>query len=213
MAKVVAPLLSMGASGQIGKSQVYAVWKGVKYARRYTIPSNPQSAAQTETRSVFFWGTQVWKLAPAVAQAPWTAAAKGKPLTNRNLFLRDIVKKLRGEATTADMVGSPGNGGGLAPTSIAVAVASLAFTVTLGEPALPAGWTITGGTAWAIPEQDPATAALYDSVATLNTGAPTTPVVDVPTVATYRVFGWFQFTKPDGTIVYGPSISTTALST
>jgi hypothetical protein len=31
------------------------------------------------------------------------------------------------------------------------------------------------------------------------------PAITVPTVAAYACFGFFKFTKPDGSIVYGPS--------
>lgn len=213
MAKVTAPLLSIGAAGQIGKSQVYATWKGVKYARRYTIPSNPDTSAQKETRSLFYWLTQIWKLAPATAQLPWTAASKGIPQTNRNIFIGKNVKAMRTQTTTADMIGAPGNGGGLAPTSISVAVAVLVFTVTLGEPVLPDGWTITSGNAWAFPEQNPQSGALYDSFTGTATGSPGTVAVTVATAALHRVFGWFEFTKPNGVICYGPALTATATST
>ena len=46
MAKLKAPLLSLGASGQIGKSLVYFPWKGLDLAREYVVPSNPKSTAQ-----------------------------------------------------------------------------------------------------------------------------------------------------------------------
>ena len=50
MAKLKAPLLSMGASGQFGKTIVYAPWKGLKIARSYVIPANPNSPAQQTQR-------------------------------------------------------------------------------------------------------------------------------------------------------------------
>ncbi|GAI58995.1 unnamed protein product, partial [marine sediment metagenome] len=46
MAKLKAPLLSLGASGAIGKAIVYFPWKGLNVAREYVIPSNPQTKAQ-----------------------------------------------------------------------------------------------------------------------------------------------------------------------
>lgn len=51
MAKLKAPLLSFGASGQIAKSIVYFPWKGLNLAREYVIPSNPKTAGQTTQRS------------------------------------------------------------------------------------------------------------------------------------------------------------------
>lgn len=50
MAKLKAPLLSLGATGAIGKSLVYFGWKGLDVVREYVIPSNPQTAGQTTQR-------------------------------------------------------------------------------------------------------------------------------------------------------------------
>lgn len=50
MAKLKAPLLSLGASGAIGKSIVYFPWKGLDAAREYVVPSNPKTTAQTTQR-------------------------------------------------------------------------------------------------------------------------------------------------------------------
>lgn len=52
MAKVTGPLMSMSASGQIGKAIVFAGWKGVNYVRQYVIPSNPQSEGQGDQRII-----------------------------------------------------------------------------------------------------------------------------------------------------------------
>ncbi|MBA7590967.1 hypothetical protein ES708_33112 [subsurface metagenome] len=50
MAKLKAPLLSLGASGAIGKAIVYFPWKGINAAREYVIPSNPKTTLQTTQR-------------------------------------------------------------------------------------------------------------------------------------------------------------------
>lgn len=50
MAKLKAPLLSLGASQQIGKSLVFFNWKGLDVAREYVVPSNPKSSGQTTQR-------------------------------------------------------------------------------------------------------------------------------------------------------------------
>ncbi|MBA7570560.1 hypothetical protein ES708_12312 [subsurface metagenome] len=50
MAKLKAPLLSLGASGAIGKAIVYFPWKGLNVAREYVIPSNPKTTLQTTQR-------------------------------------------------------------------------------------------------------------------------------------------------------------------
>jgi hypothetical protein len=213
MAKVTAPLLSMEASGQIGKTQVYAKWKGVQYGRRYVVPANPKSSAQSATRTVFYWLTQVWKLLDANVQVAWTAYASGKPLTNRNAFIGQNVKALRTMTDLADMIGSPGAGGGLAPTSISVAVATLALTVTLGEPSLPTGWTIASSECFAILDENPSSSVVFDSYAVQNAVSPYHGVIDVPAAGTYRVFGFYVFNKPNGAKAYGVALNTTAVAT
>jgi len=50
MAKVTGPLMSLSASGAIGKAIVFAGWKGVQYVRQYVIPANPQSEGQGDRR-------------------------------------------------------------------------------------------------------------------------------------------------------------------
>lgn len=50
MAKVTAPLLSMSASGKIGKAMVFATNKGRNVVRGLVTPSNPKSTGQGTTR-------------------------------------------------------------------------------------------------------------------------------------------------------------------
>jgi len=50
MAKLKAPLMSLGASGAIGKSLVFFGWKGLDVVREYVVPANPRSANQVTQR-------------------------------------------------------------------------------------------------------------------------------------------------------------------
>lgn len=50
MAKLKAPLLSLGAAQQIGKTLVFFSWKGINAVREYVVPSNPKTSAQTTQR-------------------------------------------------------------------------------------------------------------------------------------------------------------------
>lgn len=50
MAKLKAPLMSLGAAGQLGKSLVFFGWKGLDVVREYVIPSNPKTTPQTTQR-------------------------------------------------------------------------------------------------------------------------------------------------------------------
>ena len=53
MAKVILPLGSFSASGQIGRAFVYFPWKGIKCVREYVIPANPNTQGQQTQRSHF----------------------------------------------------------------------------------------------------------------------------------------------------------------
>lgn len=46
MAKLKAPLMSLGASGALGKAIVFFGWKGLDCVREYVVPANPKSTAQ-----------------------------------------------------------------------------------------------------------------------------------------------------------------------
>jgi len=51
MAKLRLPLLSLEARGALGESIVFFPWKGINVARKYVIPSNPQTGPQLTQRS------------------------------------------------------------------------------------------------------------------------------------------------------------------
>jgi len=60
MAKVRTPLLSIDASGQLGKSLVFLRWKGIRDVRKYVIPANPRTNLQQAQRSRFQLAVQAW---------------------------------------------------------------------------------------------------------------------------------------------------------
>lgn len=53
MARVTGPLMSMEASGTIGKTLTFANWVGRQYVRRWTRPANPQTIDQMDQRNAF----------------------------------------------------------------------------------------------------------------------------------------------------------------
>jgi len=52
MAKVTGPLMSMSASGKLGDSIVFSIWKGNAYVRQFVVPSNPQTGDQGDQRII-----------------------------------------------------------------------------------------------------------------------------------------------------------------
>jgi hypothetical protein len=218
MAKVNAPLLGFGASGQIGKTLVYGTWRGVPYARQHVIPSNPQSTEQGKTRTAWTFLNNVWRLAPTDFATPWTAAAAGQAMFNRNLFLQKNMKWLRPKGGAAKvsldgLIMSPGAKAGL--------VAAPAYTVNAGaivsvadEPSpLPSGWTVKHFTVAAIREQDPQSGILYD-VLTDTTDAPSGGSTWTSQIAAvgdhdFAVASWFTYQRSTSALdlAYGPGVA------
>lgn len=67
MAKTTAPLFGFGASGKLGDALVFSRWKGIDIARRYVIPANPQSSAQSVQRGYMTAAVASWHTTGAEA--------------------------------------------------------------------------------------------------------------------------------------------------
>jgi len=214
MSRVTAPLLSFGASGAIAKTQVYATWKGRPYARRYAIPSNPNTVAQQATRSTFSWLNSVWKFMPTAAVAAWQLYGQNSRFTDRNGFIKVNLSNLIGQADLSLFVFSPSAGGGLSASAIAVTPGNDQLQVVLTAPSLPTGWTITKAVFAVIRQQDPQTGTLYNVTAMEDaTAAYDVTFTGLASAQTYVVGGWFVFTKADGSFAYGEALMTTGLTT
>lgn len=214
MARVVAPLLSFSGSGQIGSAQVYAEWKGRPYVRRYVIPSNPNTAEQQLTRNTFAWLNAVWRYMPAAATSAWDLYAEGFRITGRNAFIKVNNGPLREASDLTNFVMSPSARSGIVAASMTLTPGDDQITVDLTAPSLPTGWTISKAIAAAIRQQDPQTGALYQVVAGEDaTSAYQIILSGLASAAEYVVGGWFEFTKPDGSLAYGQSIQATETTT
>ncbi len=218
MAKTKGPLLSLGARGSIAKSQVYARWKGVDYARVHVDPANPRTVEQTSTRDVFSSLNAQWKYSPALAQAPFQAAAQGKPVTDRNLFIRANLGPMRDETDMDFYIGSPGSRGGIPPVSLALAAPGAgALNASLVTTAAPTDWTLSQAVGVAFVQRDPHDLPVTFPV-TAEDMTPTaggTSVIPFTglTPGTYVVSAWPVWTKPDGFFAYGPSLTDTIVVT
>jgi len=214
MAKITGPLLSLKASGTVGKTQTYASWRGVNYVRSRVIPANPQTMAQQATRNTFIYLSALWKQLPADAQAPWTLYAKGQPFTDRNALAMFNLGPMRAAASTDALIGSPGANAGLPLLSLSsTSPGAGALRVAFTESSAPPGWTFTDCAVLVILDQDP-TAPVSDYSSELTT-ASTSPInfSGLTSAATYDFAGWSIWTKPDGSTAYGPSLNGTQVIT
>lgn len=218
MAKTIAPLLSFDGSGAIAKTQVYARWRGIAYARRYVIPSNPRTTAQVERRAVFSLLQAVWKFLPAGGRNPWDASAFGRPFLGVNKWTGDNMRQLAPASPApvasdlADFIGSPGANGGPAPANVTPTPAATTITVAMASPTLPDGWTIVGAHGIVMRDQAPDAPWLnvlqYQEDLTSTYSLVFTGLV---TATDYVVAVWFSYLRPDGKTAY--SVGNTQLVT
>ena len=214
MAKVTAPLLSLKASGTIGKTQTFASWRGVNYVRERVIPANPRTSGQVATRNVFSYLSAVWKQLNPVCQAPWTLYAKGQPFTDRNAYAMFNNGPMIAATANHPFIGSPGANAGLAlisatPTSPSGGVLHIAFVA----PTPPNGWTLGSVEVFAIVEADPTVLqSEWVSFYATNTVSPVA-LTGLTSAATYAWSAWATWTKADNTTAYGASLNGTQLIT
>lgn len=216
MAKISAPLLSMGARGTIGKSVTFAKWRGVDYARQRVIPANPRTVAQQANRTRFAFLREGYKLAPTAVRAPWDAFAAGRPFTGMNKFVGENNRLLIGKTDLADMIASPGARGGLPPAGVVAATGAAPgeVTVTVTPPdQLPEGWTVDSVAAAAVLDADP-TGLFAGPFVAATEANPATPIVlgGFADGAEVMAFGWVVYEKPDGSLAYSVSVSDAAVA-
>lgn len=211
MSKLIAPLLSFGAGGQLAKTAVYSSWKGIPYARRYVIPANPKTTKQMVTRNMFKALNQMWLLMPAIGKEPWNARAQGRPLTAVNAFMQS---NIRGVDTSAppvdweDFVGSAGAKGGLPAASLGITPAATTLTAAVGSPEIPDGWTIEAAQGICFLDGDPQT-SFEGSIQAQEDATSTYSLVftGLTTATDYVVSVWLKWNRPDGTFAYSTSIT------
>lgn len=214
MAKVTAPMLSLGASGTFGDAITFAAWKGIAYARQRVIPSNPNTTAQQAVRNAFTFSTQVWKNAPSLVRDPWNRYAQGVATVGYSEFVGFNTRNLNGQSDLVAFVGSPGAKGGPPADAIVITPGSEQLSVAFTTPTPPTGWTLDSIVAMAIRDQDPASETLYTIVADEDdTGVGPVVLTGLTATELYLVSAWPIWTRPDGTSAYGPSINDTATPT
>jgi len=209
MAKVTGPLLSMRATGSIGKTNVFASWRGIPYVRSYIVPANPNTAGQQLTRGTFTWLNDLFRRLGVVSLAPWASYSSGRPFTDRNGFIKQNLPNLRGAASCGNYLASPGSLGGPAIASMVTGAGAVAgdVTATITTGALPTGWVLLALAAFAIVDQTPEAPLSPDfeegtnagpsgTIITLNMAAAATP---------YRVCGWATYTRDDGRVAFAPA--------
>jgi len=93
-----APLLSLGASGALGKTVIQQNWKGLKIQKSYVKPANPKTPKQVTRRTNFEEAVFYWKigLQNVPSQEAWrrSASVDRRRLSGFNLAVGNMVIKL-----------------------------------------------------------------------------------------------------------------------
>jgi len=95
MAKLVAPLFSLGARGKLGDALVFFPWKGLHAVRTYVVPANPNSAGQQTQRGYLTAAVTDWHGIGLDADdvTAWDRHAATRPssMSGFNSFVKDHV--------------------------------------------------------------------------------------------------------------------------
>ena len=87
MARVTGPLFSLDASGQVGKSIVFAKWKGRNYTRKLVIPKNPRDPEQVGVRSMMKFLAPLWTAFAQGIKDTYNALAEAKQISGFNAYV------------------------------------------------------------------------------------------------------------------------------
>lgn len=97
MAKLKAPLMSLGARSQLGKALVFFPWKGIDAVREYVVPANPNTAAQATQRGYVTSAVTEWHGAAynAADNGAWNrlAGIAAKIMSGFNRMVQEFVNE------------------------------------------------------------------------------------------------------------------------
>lgn len=107
-------------SGMAGRTAdlVAASWKGIAYVRKWVIPANPQTAAQTAVRNSLARCVTLWRSLPTAVKSSLDAYGTTCAMSGYNVFMR-FCRAL--EQTASALVVHPYNPHVPAPPSFAAA--------------------------------------------------------------------------------------------
>lgn len=114
MAKISAPMLSIGAAGTIADALTFSTWKGRPYTKRKPTPHDPHSARQKGFRAVMTWLAAQWTTLSTANQDTWQQLDPRKPIPGYNRFVGTNLNRIftgRGptKASPAAEAGTLGN--------------------------------------------------------------------------------------------------------
>lgn len=203
MARLTAPLFSLGASGTIADALTFASWKGVDYVRTRVIPANPNTANQQEVRGVFSTLSEMWKRMPAIARAPWQAAVRGSPLTDRNRHVQANAAALKGQSDLNALVMSVSSGSSIPPINVVASDGTgQVLNIVAETPTPPIGYTLTAIQAAAVLDGDPSPVLIRTTIDGEDESTPFSIDLDVGEAGTYQWGCWCKWTRDADSIIF-----------
>jgi len=112
MAILTAPCMSLNASGKLANSLVFAGWKGIKYARQYVKPANPNSGLQQIQRGFVRTALLLWHDVANALNAldkdnlNRSAAYVGKAMSGFNVYTRNFILTRRAGVNPLQLYGT-----------------------------------------------------------------------------------------------------------
>lgn len=191
MAKVTGPLMSLTASGQLGKSIVFLKWRGIADVRKWLKPANPKTADQVTERNNFKEAVTKYHTLSGGDMGALREMSKGKAYTGFNQWvkwIRDSFQAAMTWVTIKDVGVSDitASGAKISATPDAAGVLKVLYGTT------PGSWTDS------IEEEEPGGAADTPHTLTLTDLSATTQywyTVEYPLATTKEgKTGWYTFT-------------------
>lgn len=87
MAKLTAPLFSIGAAGKLGGNLIYQTWRGRPYVRKLTKSRSTPTVHQAAIRQVVAICPALWNALPAEYRADWAAYRPDLNITDFQKFV------------------------------------------------------------------------------------------------------------------------------
>lgn len=87
MARVSGPLMSMSASGTVGKALTFGKWKGRAWVREWFTPENPRTPKQVNIRTALTLLIAAWQAQTAEVMATWDTYAEPFNMAGVNKFV------------------------------------------------------------------------------------------------------------------------------
>lgn len=142
MVKVYGPMMSLDASGTLGKAVTFAKWKGRNYVRERVIPSNPRSGGQTGRRAMFKFLTQAWNALSDANKATYQDLADQLVALPFNAFVSYNMKLWHNFLTPSHDIATAKAGSGSDNVITAAAWEENRIKITLAGTALAEAWGI-----------------------------------------------------------------------